>query len=100
MSNECSSRNANEDPSPINMYVECSSNTANEGFSPINEASRLAEESCLSDKSYNAISYENGNGPAKSSEEPGKSCNAIICENENEPAKSSDVVETKRVEGM
>jgi hypothetical protein len=100
MSDECSSRNANEDPSPINMSAECSSRTANEGFSPINEASHLAEESCLSDKSYNAISYENGNGPAKSSEEPDKSCNAIICENENEPAKSSDVVETRCVEGM
>ncbi|ONM22644.1 Proton pump-interactor 1 [Zea mays] len=100
MSDECSSRNANEDPSPINMSAECSSRTANEGFSPINEASHLAEESCLSDKSYNAISYENGNGPAKSSEEPDKSCNAIICENENEPAKSSDVVETRCVEAL
>jgi len=81
---ECSSRIANEGPSPINMSDECSSRIANEDPSRIandgspNEASHLTEEPCLSDKSCNTIDYENG----------------------NEPAKSSDVVETKCVEAL
>jgi hypothetical protein len=72
MSDECSSRIANEGPSPINMSDECSSRIANNGSH--NEPPHLTEEPCLSDKSCNTINYENGNEP--------------------------DVVETKCMEGM
>ncbi|CAD6224381.1 unnamed protein product [Miscanthus lutarioriparius] len=61
MSDECSSRIANEGPSPINMSDECSSRIANNGSH--NEPPHLTEEPCLSDKSCNTINYENGNEP-------------------------------------